>query len=150
MTMRWMRFKYHINAVLLLLPLYFLATTLAMGPNGATGATPLTPKSVGTWQVEPKAAGHWPPRPGQELDMTVRFDAGPVAEIRTAVLTIGDRAPAVEDLLSPSAGLLHGGKVLREAHIPVPADISADAALWLTVERWDGDLHHVSWPLASS
>lgn len=148
--MRWTRFKYHVNAALLLLPLYFLATTLAIGPEATAGATPLTPKTLGPWRVEPRTTGGWPPRPGQKVDMTVRFDAGPATEIRTAVLTIGDRAPAVEDLLSPAAGLLHGGEMLREAHVPVPAETSADAELWLTVERWDGSLHHVSWPLASS
>ncbi len=148
MNMRWSRFKYHVNAALLLLPLYFLVTTL-IGTEAEGSATSLAPKSVGSWQVAPKAAGHWPPRPGQELDMTVRFDAGPVAQIRAAVLTIGDQAPAATDLLSPTAGLLHGGEVLREAHVPVPAAMPSNAGLWLTVERWDGSLHHVSWALGS-
>lgn len=141
------RWKYHLNAVVLLVP-------LALVPDqfGSEGQPPsMVPhpieRSVGPWQVSviEVTAG----LPEQALgargrrDFALSFRAGYPDRIRAAFVRIG-KPRDIKNAGTPAKG----NPFRLQARVPVPPETKADESVWLTVEGWDGSIHQTSWPLS--
>lgn len=149
-AMSWRRQKYHLNAALLAVPLLYLSSALETGDAPSANAMALETKAVGPWTVQPLPESAFKIKPGGQLDLMVRFERGPLDHIRAAFLTLDKAPPTVNNLLTPDNAALHGGKSVREAHVPVPDQLTGDEALWLTVEAWDGSVYQSAWTLPGS
>ena len=139
---RWHRRKYWLNALLLLAPIWFLYASL----------TPVFPppwetKTAGQITVTPSPHDEGAPYEHDGIrvkDFSFRLCEGCAEAIRLASANVGlaPTSPAeVED------GIVHGRGNLQEAHVPYPARLSGNERLWLSVQTWDGALHHIDWPL---
>jgi len=149
MTMRWRRWKYHLNGLLLLLPLVFLGEFIAARePGPKPGAVSLPDRSVAgcAARLHVEAPAH--PEPGGTLDVLLTFPQDCLPEHRILFLAVGESPPdPVPYLLGGNASVLHGGRHNLHAHVPVPEEFRGDEALWLFIEDWQGAFHRTSWPL---
>lgn len=147
--MRWNRWTYHLNGLLLLLPVLFIGDFLSGWEAGpAENAVRLPEQPVGACLAQAYGEPPLRPAPGGTLDFLVRFRDGCFEDVRAAFLAIGDKQPEPDRLLGAGySSALHGGEFNLHAHVPVPQRLSGREALWLIVERWDGSLHQTSWPL---
>lgn len=149
MNLRPDRWKYHLNGVLVLLPLVFLGDYLAeWAPGPKAEAIGLPEQPIGTC----RATAHGDPplraEPGNTLDFLVRFRPGCFENVRVAFLAIRDTPPEPASLLAAGYGaILHGGAFNLHAHVAVPERLSGDEALWLVVEDWNGAFHRTAWSL---
>jgi hypothetical protein len=136
------RWRYCLNALVLTAPAWFLYTSL----------TPVFPpawesRTLGTLTVTPTPHDDGEPyrHDGQRVkDFSFRFCEGCDRNMRLAAVHVGN-SPA-----SPAeteTGLVHGHGALKEAHVPYPEQVGASDRLWLSVQTWDGTVHHASWPL---
>lgn len=139
----WERSRFHLSALLLLVPLA-LAPAALRTPSPELGARALPERTVGPWSVVVSEAKLEAPPSGEGAtkDYNARFCEGCAEAIRAAWLTAGS-----EPRPGTNNGLLHGSPHQLEAHAPYPARIAPGDRLWLTVEGWDGRTHEVSWPL---
>lgn len=136
------RGKYWLNGLLLVLPIWFLWTSLnpvfePEWPEQKAGpfTVALTPLDAGP----PYRHGD-----GYLKDFSARFCQGCVTQIRYAWLSVGAQpAPLPESL----DGVLHGSSVGQHVHAPYPAALRPGDRLWLAMQDWRGAVHHVSWPL---
>lgn len=144
--MSWHRRKYHLNVLLLLLPLVFMGQYFAGLEGGPhEGAIRLSAQPVGDWRVR-AYMDHF--EPGGLLDVHARFSEGAYRDVRAAFLAIDDAPPERDRLLDITySAALHCGEYHLEAHVPVPERLSRKPSLWLTVEAWDGAIYRTSWPL---
>lgn len=147
--MSWRRNKYHLNALLLVLPLLYLGHYAAMYSGAdAADAVHLPARPVGPWRVAAVTAPYAALSSSSVWDVHAAFSGPGRAGIRAAFAAIDDSAPGIERLWEVGySAALHGGSDHLEAHVPVPAKLGDDAALWITVEAWDGRVYRTSWPL---
>jgi|AGTN01.2.fsa_nt_gi hypothetical protein len=141
----WQRGKFHLSALVMLVPLPFLPRYLAEKPP------PVAPEIHRQVAVGPFALGlvtlDRPPYRGSAgermKDYDVRFQPGDMESIRGVFLRVGKPRNL------RTAGALAGGGVYRQhAHVMLPDQLSGSEDLWLTVEKWDGTVHQASVPLA--
>lgn len=141
-TRRPRRWKYLLNGLLLIAPAWFYYDSLS----------PAFPdewpeQSIGPFTAAPRPANDGPQfyyDGGYIKDFSVRFCDGCVSRIRAAHISVGEQpAPAP----SGHEGVLHGNSLAQHVHAPFPARIAPNDRLWLTVQEWNGAVHHASWPL---
>jgi len=149
----WLRWRFHLSALLILIPLgylpqYFHTLGLMSGDKGL-GERELAEKQVGPWTVR---LAEWQVREpirdgdaGYIKTFTLAPCAGCGAGIKAAYLRVGKPRN-----LRTAGGLFSGTPYRQMASIPIPERSRADAAIWLTIEGWDGALHQASWPLAEA
>lgn len=139
---RWIRVAYWLSALLLILPAWYLYQSLnpVFPPEwqeqqlGPISAAPMPMNETGPYQYDGK----------YYKDFAVRLCEGCAERMRTAYLSVGAHPAAVP---ADGEGVLHGSSLFMEAHAPFPAELAAEDRLWLSVQEWDGQLHHASWPL---
>jgi hypothetical protein len=138
----WQRGRFWLSGLLLVLPCWYLWQSF----------NPVFPaewpeRQAGPFAVAVTPADDAPPYrhdDARQMDFSARFCDGCVAKIRMAWLSVGAQpAPLPDDL----AGVLHGDSRMQHAHAPVPRASAPQDRLWLTVESWDGKVHHADWPL---
>ncbi|MFA9462144.1 hypothetical protein [Thiohalorhabdus methylotrophus] len=137
------RWKYLINGLVLLAPVWFLYDRLTPAPLPA----PWPEHRAGPVTAAPRPLDDGPPHRHDGMfvkDFRVRLCEGCAARIRSAHLRA---APAPPTIPADAAGVLHGHGAARHVHAPYPPQPGADDRLWLTVQTWDGEVHHASWPL---
>ena len=143
---RWQKFRYWLNGLVIVAPLYFLYTSL----------TPPVPEqswkqqSIGPFTAVPTPADADPPyqHDGEWVkDFSVTLCEGCLEKIRYAFLSVGARPASMP---KGSEGILHGISPTQHVHAPYPPSPSDQDKLWLSVQEWNGTLHHASWPLNRS
>lgn len=125
----WQRWKYHLNALMLLVPLAFLPDQVAGDDAPRPAAPKAVERQVGPWHV---AVSEIAPR-----RYAVSFRDGYPDRIRAAFVRF-ERPRDLKD-----AGVLLKGNPFRlQAQLPRPERNAAE--LWLTVEGWDGSIHQTA------
>lgn len=142
---RWLRWRFHLSALLLLAPAA-MAPSVLHDYAAMHDARVLPARRVGPWTVTLAEHSPGPPhttRAGRRMqDLAAVFCEGCMARIRAAYLHAGSR-PAIDAPGWP----LHGNPHHLEAHVEFPRSPSPTDSLWLTVDGWDGSVHQIAWPL---
>ncbi len=139
---RWTRWKYLLNGFLIVAPFWFFYQAMTQ-----TFPAEWPEQTIGPFTAAISPADDAPPyshHGSYVKDFSVRFCTGCVDNIRVAYLHVGKQPAALADDLE---GILHGGAVSQNAHAPYPLSLQPDDRLWLTVQEWNGAIHHTSWPL---
>ena len=76
-------------------------------------------------------------------DYGVEFNIEDLEHFRIINLQVSKEVPKI----SLIEGLVHGSPYELDAHVPFPKTIDEDDKLWLIIEKWDGKIIHISWPL---
>ncbi|SHI32403.1 thiamine pyrophosphate-binding protein [Pollutimonas bauzanensis] len=147
---QWRRWRYHLSALLLILPLaylprYFDDLALSRGDKGL-GQREIGQQAVGPWSLR---LAEWrieaPQRQGEAGYMkvfTLALCKECVGQVKAAYLRVGKPRSL------RAAGALFSGSPYRQmTSVPIPVRAAPDADLWLTLEGWDGSVHQASWPL---
>lgn len=142
--------KYHFSLLLLLIPLVFLPqqlrfSALTEGKLGL-GNRLIGAFQVGPWQVELAEWDVGPPSSrglGKYQKLFVMKLCGKcLSEVKATYIRMGESpTPQV-------AGALFEGIPYRQlANLIVPDDAKPDAAVYLTLEGWNGTFHQISIPM---
>jgi hypothetical protein len=138
----WQRGRFWSSGLLLVLPCWFLWQSL----NPVFPAE-WTEQQAGPFTVALTPADDAPPYAHDDArlkDFSARFCEGCVAKVRMAWLSVGSAPSTLPDDL---AGVLHGDSRNQHVHAPFPLQTAPEDRLWLSVQDWQGDTHHASWPL---
>lgn len=140
----WHRGKFHLSALVLLVPLPFI-------PAQFGGTTVFDPPEIertvtaGPYTVRLVTSVHGPHRePTGEMmkDYAVHVESVGLGTIRGVFLRVG-KPRSVRTL----GALAEGNPYELGAEVTIPPTLSGDEELWLTVESWDGGLHQAALPL---
>lgn len=149
----WLKWRFHINILLLLVPLgfmpkYFADARMFRGEAGL-GANVVSDIQVGPWS----------------LDLAEMLDQAPVADgpagyfkLFNAALckTCGTQVKAIYLRIGKPRSLRAAGTIFfgtpyrMVTSLPVPPRTRRDADIWITIEGWDGSMHQASVPLAKA
>ncbi|QSX34212.1 hypothetical protein JYB87_02885 [Shewanella avicenniae] len=80
-------------------------------------------------------------------DFMVLYNAGNPDDIRQAFMSIGPQPIPFAQHQQLDLGILHGSRYGLHVHALAPEQFSAADRIWLTIERWQGERHTISWPL---
>ena len=147
---QWLRWRFHLSALLVLIPLgfmpqYFHEAKLDRGLRGL-GKREIGNLQVGPWTArmaewevgEPEDEG----RAGFVKAFTLAFCDSCSAQVKAAYLRIGEPRS-----LRAAGGLFTGTRHQLFAEVTIPARVTPRDQLWLTVEGWDGAVHQAQVPL---
>lgn len=149
----WRRWRFHINALLLIVPLafmskYFTDQARFTGKLGL-GEREIGELAVGPWTLRLAEWELGAPEDEGEAGHMKEFVAALCescrAQVKAAYLRIGK-----PHSLRAAGALLSGSPYRLFAEVPVPRRVAADAQLWLTLEGWDGSVHQTSLPLTQA
>ncbi len=146
----WHKWRFHINILLLLVPLgfmpkYFADASLFRGDSGL-GERDIGTVQVGPWSVQLAEMRAEAPTPDGPAGYMKSFNAALcetcIEPVKAAYLRIGKPRSL------RAAGVIFFGTPYRlSATLPIPERTQADAELWITLEGWDGSMHQASIPL---
>lgn len=148
----WHKWRFHINVLLLLIPLgfmpkYFAEQALFRGDKGL-GERDIGQVQVGPWSLRLAEASKNAPSP---------FNAGFMKSFNASLCTeCVDRVKATYLRIGKprslrAAGVIFFGPGYRMgAFMQIPETTDPDAELWITMEGWDGAVHQASIPLAQA
>ncbi|WP_202210467.1 thiamine pyrophosphate-binding protein [Pseudomonas paraversuta] len=149
----WHKWRFHINILLLLVPLgfmpkYFADASLFRGDSGL-GERDVGTVQVGPWSLQLAELRNEGPRPDGPAGYMKSFNAAlsdsSIDQVKAAYLRIGKPRSL------RAAGVIFFGTPYRMgATLPIPERTRADAELWITLEGWDGSMHQASIPLSQA
>lgn len=144
----WQRYKYQLNALLLILPVYFYYRSLS--PE----FPPMWPaQTVGQFEIAPMPFDLDPAyqHEGQYVkDFLLLFNQGDISQIRQAYLNFGENALPLNELQQGSDGILHGSRHGQHVHAIAKQRFSAQDKMWLTIQNWQGEQFVTSWAVPES
>ncbi|MDU9392002.1 thiamine pyrophosphate-binding protein [Pseudomonas japonica] len=149
----WLKWRFHLNILLLLIPLgfmpsYFADMKMFRGEAGL-GATPIDNIQVGPWQVSLAELFDEAPRPngpaGYFKSFNLALCQACIGEVKAAYLRIGKPRS-----LRAAGTIFFGTPYRMGTSLPVPPRTRSDAELWITLEGWDGSMHQAAVPLAKA
>ncbi|ALG73507.1 hypothetical protein VY88_21945 [Azospirillum thiophilum] len=141
----WQRGKFHLSALMLLVPLPFLPNYFSPKPIFAppeirrdltAGAFPLR---LVTYDEAP----HWGGNGERMKEYRIHLRPADIDRVRGVFLRVGKPRN-----LRAAGALGFGNPYEREAEVAVPAEPAGTEELWVTVEDWNGQVHQASTPLA--
>ncbi|WP_263143564.1 thiamine pyrophosphate-binding protein [Pseudomonas sp. RIT-PI-AD] len=146
----WQRWRFHLNALLLVVPLVFMSKYLhdqaRFSGKLGLGEREIGELAVGPWTLR---LAEWEVGDPEDEGQAGYMKAFVVAlcetcsgEIKAAYLRIGQPRS-----LRAAGALLSGNPYRLIAEVPVPPRASAGDRLWITVEGWDGAVHQATLPL---
>lgn len=149
----WHKWRFHINILLLLVPLgfmpkYFADASLFRGDSGL-GERDVGTVQVGPWSLQLAELRNEGPRSDGPAGYMKSFNAAlsdsSTDQVKAAYLRIGKPRSL------RAAGVIFFGTPYRMgATLPIPERTKADAELWITLEGWDGSMHQASIPLSQA
>ena len=148
----WHKWRFHINVLLLLVPLgfmpkYFADAALFRGDSGL-GEREVGEVQVGPWSLTLAELRNEAPRPdpaGPMKSFNAALCKECVKQVKATYLRIGKPRSL------RAAGVIFFGTPYRMgAALPVPERTSPDAELWITMEGWDGSMQQASIPLSQA
>ncbi|MBZ9613210.1 hypothetical protein [Rheinheimera maricola] len=141
----WQRHKYKLNALVLLLPLWFLYQSLTPQFPPAWPA-----QQVGEFEIAPMPLNLEPPYAHHDeyvKDFMLMFSKGDIRTIRQGYVNIGPAALPLAQLQQSEEGILHGSRHGQHVHAIAPAHLSNTDKVWLTLQTWQGTTLTTSWRL---
>ena len=149
----WHKWRFHINVLLLLVPLGFMPKYLADAAlfRGETG---LGEREIGALQVGP-----WSLRMAELRNEAPRLDgpAGYMKSFNAALCeTCIDQVKATYLRIGKPRSLRAAGVIFfgtpyaMGASLPIPERTPVDAQIWVTMEGWDGSMHQAAIPLSKA
>ena len=149
----WHKYRFHINILLLLIPLGFMPKYLAdaslfRGDSGL-GEREIGEIQVGPWSLRLAEMRNEAPRSDGPAGYLKSFNAALcqacIEPVKATYLRIGKPRSL------RAAGVIFFGTPYRMgAQLPVAEKTKADAELWITMEGWDGSMHQGSVPLSKA
>lgn len=149
----WYKWRFHLNVLLLLIPLgfmpkYFSEAALFRGDAGL-GEREVGEIQVGPWSLRLAELRNEAPRQQGPAGYMKHFNAALcqrcIGEVKATYLRIGKPRSL------RAAGVIFFGSPYRmSAQLPVPQKTPSDAELWITLEGWDGSMHQASIPLSQA
>ncbi|MHA3737540.1 thiamine pyrophosphate-binding protein [Pseudomonas sp. Eth.TT006] len=146
----WHKWRFHLNALLLLIPLSFMPKYLAdaalfRGDVGL-GEHEIGEIQVGPWSLRlaelRNEAPHLDGPAGYMKDFNAALCDACIEQVKATYLRIGKPRSL------RAAGVIFFGTPYRMgAQLPVAEKTRPDAELWITMEGWDGSLHQAWIPL---
>jgi hypothetical protein len=153
LSLFWHKWRFHINVLLLLIPLgfmpkYFADAALFRGDAGL-GEREIGEIQVGPWSLRLAELRNEAPRSDGPAGYLKAFSAALctacVEPVKATYLRIGKPRSL------RAAGVIFFGTPYRMGtQLPVPVKTPADAELWITMEGWDGSMHQASIPLSQA
>lgn len=149
----WLKWRFHINILLLLVPLgfmpkYFADAALFRGDVGL-GEREVGDIQVGPWSLKLAELRNEAPRLDGAAGYMKSFNASLceacIPQVKATYLRIGKPRS-----LRAAGGIFFGSPYRMGATVPVPLKTSPDAELWVTMEGWDGSMHQGSVPLSKA
>lgn len=150
-ALKWKRWRFYLSALVLIAPLaylpeYFEDLALSRGDAGL-GQREVGEIAVGPWSVR---LAEWQVAPPEREGLAGYVKLFTLAQCRECIghikaiyLRVG------EPRNLRTAGSLFSGSPYRQmAEILIPERTAPDADLWITLEGWDGAVHHARVPLA--
>ncbi|MBW7900093.1 MAG: PepSY domain-containing protein [Rhodocyclaceae bacterium] len=148
----WKRWRFHLSALLLILPLVCL-------PEYLEDQKPASRQGLGKREIGQFQVGPWLVRMGEwrieapkfhdgeyEKGFTLALCRDCTSQVKAAYLRVGKPRGDIR-----TSGTLFTGSPYRLfTSLRVPEDLSPDAELWLTLEGWDGSVHRLALPLADA
>ncbi|WP_397432180.1 thiamine pyrophosphate-binding protein [Pseudomonas chlororaphis] len=149
----WLKWRFHLNILLLLIPLgfmpkYFADAALARGDSGL-GEREVGEVQVGPWSLRLAELRNEAPQLQGPAGYMKGFNAALcdacIDQVKATYLRIGKPRSL------RAAGVIFFGTAYRMgASLPVPEKTKADAELWITMEGWDGSMHQAAIPLGQA
>ncbi|MFC3032558.1 hypothetical protein ACFOEE_08510 [Pseudoalteromonas fenneropenaei] len=139
------RYKYWLNAFLLVLPAWYFYQTL--NPKFPEA---LTAQTIGEFTIVPMPLDERAPYRHDGLyvkDFLFMFNQGEVDNIRQAYVNIGAQALSLNEFRSYELGILHGTKHGQHVHALTSQTFNSEDKIWLTIETWNGEVLQTAWPL---
>ncbi|OUS53414.1 hypothetical protein BM607_005775 [Shewanella sp. SACH] len=141
----WLKNKYKLSGLILLLPLLFLYQSL-------------TPTFPPAWQAQQLGEFSIAPLPlnlnapyvhhdDYVKDFMLVFEKGEIANIRQGYANIGTQALPIADLQRSENGILHGNKHGQHVHAIASEKLTSADSLWISIENWQGEWQVGKWPL---
>ena len=149
----WHKWRFHINILLLLVPLgfmpkYFADASLLRGDSGL-GERTIGTVQVGPWCLQLAEMHNEAPSPDGPAGYMKNFNAALCDSTREQVKAAYLRIGKPRSLRA--AGVIFFGTPYRmDATVPIPERTKANAELWITLEGWDGSMHQASIPLSQA
>lgn len=149
----WFRWRFHLNILLILIPLgfmprYFQDVALFRGESGL-GQREAGTIEVGPWSLILAEMRTLPPAEVGEAGFFKQFNAALcdtcMDEVKATYLRVGKPRS-----LRAAGALFFGSPYRMSTSLPVPTNAATDTQLWVTMEGWDGTVHHGSMPLAEA
>ena len=146
----WHKWRFHINILLLLVPLgfmpkYFADASLFRGDSGL-GEREVGTVEIGPWSLQLAELRDEAPRPDGPAGYMKSFNAALCDACIEPVKAVYLRVGKPRSLRT--AGVIFFGTPYRlGATVPIPLRTQEDADLWITLEGWDGSVHQASIPL---
>nr|WP_189664197.1 MULTISPECIES: thiamine pyrophosphate-binding protein [unclassified Pseudomonas] len=153
MNLLWRKWRFHINVLLLLIPLgfmpkYFADVALFRGDSGL-GEREIGEIQVGPWSLRLAELRNEAPRSDGPAGYLKGFNAALcqacIEPVKATYLRIGKPRSL------RAAGVIFFGTPYRMGtQLPIPEKTKPDAELWITMEGWDGSMHQASIPLSQA
>jgi hypothetical protein len=149
----WRKWRYHLNILLLLIPLGFMPKYLAdaslfRGDSGL-GQREIGEIQVGPWSLRLAELRNEAPLLTGPAGYMKGFNAALCERCRDEVKATYLRIGKPRSLRA--AGVIFFGTPYRMgASLPVPEKTKTDTELWITMEGWDGAMHQASIPLSQA
>ncbi len=149
LRMFWHKWRFHLNILLLLIPLgfmpkYFADEALQRGDDGL-GEREVGEVQVGPWSLRLAELRNEAPLnspAGHMKNFNAALCDACIDQVKATYLRIGKPRSL------RAAGVIFFGTPYRmSAQLPVPDKTKPDAQLWITMEGWDGSMHQASIPL---
>jgi len=149
----WHTWRFHINVLLLLIPLgfmpkYFADASLFRGDSGL-GQHAIGNIQVGPWSLRLAELRNEAPvltgPAGYMKDFSAALCDACVEQVKATYLRIGKPRS-----LRAAGTIFFGTPYRMGTQMPIPEKTRPDAELWITMEGWDGSMHQASIPLSQA
>lgn len=141
----WLKHKYKLSGLILILPLVFLYQSLNPSFPPAWPSQQLGEFKIAPMPLDLKAPykHHY----DYVKDFMLIFEQGNVAHIRQGYANIGPEALPLEALQKGENGVLHGSKHGQHVHAITGAKLAATDSLWVSIQNWQGEWLVSQWPV---
>jgi hypothetical protein len=149
----WHKWRFHINILLLLIPLgfmpkYFADVALFRGDSGL-GEREIGDIQVGPWSLRLAELRNQEPQMSGPAGYMKNFNAALcqscIGQVKATYLRIGKPRS-----LRAAGVIFFGAPYRMGASLPIPEKTKTDAEIWITMEGWDGSMHQAAVPLAQA
>lgn len=141
----WLKHKYKLSGLILILPLVFLYQSLSPSFPPAWPSQQLGEFKIAPMPLDLKSS--YKHHGDYVKDFMLIFEQGDVAHIRQAYANIGPVALPLEALQKGENGVLHGSKHGQHVHAITGAKLAATDSLWVSIQNWQGEWLVSQWPV---
>ncbi len=144
----WLKHKYKLSGLILILPAIFLYQSL-----NPTFPPAWPSQALGEYKIAPMPLDLKAPYLHHDeyvKDFLLIFEQGDLANIRQGYVNIGPKALPIEAMQQGENGILHGTKHGQHVHAITGTSIAATDKLWVSLQNWQGEWQVSQWPVPDS